>query len=158
MKLEISFMPFRVDVGTFYVVLAGAVASSHFRIMSATYVICGCQRAVGPPNLTIRILEALERLLHSALVPSCLLSRRKAKSLEVHTGEVTSCTRCRSVRHQICQSSFTSNQSRSHEMGREQTDIQQQRAVKLLVHDVGLKNLVVERLRGTLGRRHFVVY
>ena len=34
------------------------------------------------------------------------------------------------------------------------TDVQQNRAIELLVHDMCLEHLVVKRLRGTFGGRH----
>lgn len=34
------------------------------------------------------------------------------------------------------------------------TNVKQNRAIKSLVHDMVLENLIVERLRSSLGRRH----
>lgn len=80
-------------------------------------------------------------------------SRGSGQTIGFSTGDVTSWTRCLSVGARVSlRGTFASKvQTR---VRRLLTDVQEDCAIQLLVHDVGGEDLVIERLRRSDGRRH----
>jgi len=108
-------------------------------LAAGTYVIdCG-EGAVGSPHSSARVPEAFECLLYA--VSHCTVGRSLRHVL---TGDVTSCTRCRSV---PCQW----ESARRHGGGN--TDIEQNVAL-LFIDNMVLEDLVVQSLWRSHGRRH----
>jgi hypothetical protein len=65
---------------------------------------------------------------------------------ELHTGEVTSWTKCLSIQKLV---SCSAKERRSLH-----TDVEQNCAVESLIYDMVLENLIVESLRTTVGSGH----
>lgn len=111
-----------------------------------THMVCGDQGAIGPSHLAAGVLETFEGLLWGKWVSGCGPSQIIRFPL---TGEVTSWTRCLSMRAsailaQSCKPPMLLL-----------TDIDQKGSIVSFIHDMVFQDLIVQRTRRGHGRRHF---